>query len=606
MKLKKWLTIFIISLVCCIAVFALFNISVDAFGVFGDPFFDWYEYNMTINPRVAKIAYLDKHYEDYDSYILGSSKVSSIPVDTLNDYTGASFYNMTWYGGDLYDEEQAAKYIIEHYNVKNIIMSVTLDDAEVYCDNPNDMKQEMHAKADGSSKLLFYLKHAFCNPKYSVDKIKAYFEKSYLVNSTCVYTAETGCYNKQLRDIEPIGSYDEYMQKTSFNTAMYDTKLPYINEAIESIANVKKLCDEKGINFTLIGLPSYVTEFYCHSSSDIEEFYEKLSNVTDFYEFWGTNTITKDARYFYDYQHFRNCAGNMALAYVFNDKDVALPKDFGFKVTKANVSSRINGVINKKDNAAEVDAFIPILEYHAFTNDKSKVSETICLGETFESQIKALKELGYNAVFYQDLIEYVYGNGKLPDNPVVISMDDGYLDNLSIAAPILEKYGFKAQISVVGVSIGKDKYKDTNQDMIPHFDLLAAKEYVDKGILDIQSHSYDMHELLSSGARDGVLRNAGETEENYVLALKEDFTKSKEGIESVLGNTCNVYTYPYGFHDDLSDAVLSEMGVLVSVLSEHGTNTVVKGIPQSLLGLKRLNVSGSMNKDDVIKLLESN
>ena len=83
------------------AVFAGFNIAVDPFGVFGDIIFDRYAYNMTQNPRFAKINYLEKNHDKYDSYIIGSSKTSSYSVEKLNEYYGgASFYNMIMYGGD--------------------------------------------------------------------------------------------------------------------------------------------------------------------------------------------------------------------------------------------------------------------------------------------------------------------------------------------------------------------------------------------------------------------------------------------------------------------------------------------------------------------------
>ena len=108
MSLKKYIRIFITVFLLVIGLFVGFNVVTDPFGVFGDLVMKWYDYDMTMNPRVAKIGYLDRHYGEYDSYILGSSKASSISVEDLNKYMDASFYNMTWYGGDLKDEEQLA------------------------------------------------------------------------------------------------------------------------------------------------------------------------------------------------------------------------------------------------------------------------------------------------------------------------------------------------------------------------------------------------------------------------------------------------------------------------------------------------------------------
>lgn len=108
MSVKKWILVFFASLLGFAALLALFNAAVDPFGVFGDRLMQWYAYDMTQNPRVAKIAWLEQHHQDYDSYVIGSSKASSLSVDTLNSYTGDRYYNMTWYGGDLKDEAQLA------------------------------------------------------------------------------------------------------------------------------------------------------------------------------------------------------------------------------------------------------------------------------------------------------------------------------------------------------------------------------------------------------------------------------------------------------------------------------------------------------------------
>lgn len=82
-------TIVLVLMLC-----AGFNMLVDPFGVFGDRLFKWDSYDQTNNPRVAKISYLDKHHEEYDSYIIGSSSAASYSVDELNEYMEARFYNL--------------------------------------------------------------------------------------------------------------------------------------------------------------------------------------------------------------------------------------------------------------------------------------------------------------------------------------------------------------------------------------------------------------------------------------------------------------------------------------------------------------------------------
>ena len=65
MSSKRWLVMLpvaiLLAAVCC----GVFNILIDPFGVFGDPILDWYSYDETNNPRVAKLAWLEEHHDEY-------------------------------------------------------------------------------------------------------------------------------------------------------------------------------------------------------------------------------------------------------------------------------------------------------------------------------------------------------------------------------------------------------------------------------------------------------------------------------------------------------------------------------------------------------------
>ena len=121
----------------------------------------------------------------------------------------ASFYNLNWYGGKLGDEVAAASYILENYEVKNMVLLLEPQNAQEFITTTTDLKERMHYKADGSSALHFYFSYLFANPNYAIDKIDAWIDQGYLVEHAAVYIPETGVYNKQRRDVEPIGSLDE-------------------------------------------------------------------------------------------------------------------------------------------------------------------------------------------------------------------------------------------------------------------------------------------------------------------------------------------------------------------------------------------------------------
>jgi peptidoglycan/xylan/chitin deacetylase (PgdA/CDA1 family) len=622
MSFKKWIVIFISTVIVLGALTAGFNALVDPFGIFGDAVFDWYAYNMTQNPRIAKIAYLDRNHEKYDSYIIGCSKTSSFSTEALNEYYGgARFYNMLMYGGDMHDTEMTAMYILENYSPKNIIVNMGLEETVKYDTEADDMKANLHAKVDGSSLLLFYFKYLFANPSYAVDKIAARISDGYLVSEHDVFIPETGVYDKSVRDVERISDLKQYLEEyPNFRTVLRKESLAAMDKCLESIRRIKAACDEKGVSFMMILSPIYHTEMDIYDRAQLEEFLERLARITPYWDFSGYNSISYEPRYFYDPYHFRNAVGDMALARIFGDSGKYIPEDFGRYVDSENIGLHLAEYFAGADTEAgqggagrtagppdrkEYSRNVPILMYHHI--DDEATNNSVITPQRFEEHLASLKEAGFAAVTLQQLLAYVENGEELPENPVVITFDDGYRSNYEEAYPLLKKYGMPAAINVIGVSVGADTYKDTGVPITPHFSFEEAREMMQSGLIDIQSHSFDMHhtEQLDRDFRQGVYRKAGESEQEYISAFCSDFERSKKEIEENTGGKVIAYAYPYGLHTTLSEVLLSEMGVRITMTIEEGMNTVVKGLPQSLRAMKRYRIDDSISGSEIVERIRT-
>jgi peptidoglycan/xylan/chitin deacetylase (PgdA/CDA1 family) len=624
MSFKKWIVIFISTVIAIGALTAGFNALVDPFGIFGDVLFDWYSYNMTQNPRISKIAYLDRNHEKYDSYIIGCSKTSSYSTEALNKYyEGANFYNMLMYGGDMYDIEMTARYILENYSPKNIIINMGLEETVKYDTEADDMKANLHAKVDGSPLLLFYGKYLFANPSYSVGKIAAWSSDGYLVDENDVFIPETGVYDKSVRDVERISGLEQYLKTyPSFRTVLKKVTLDAMDDCLGSIRRIKSLCGEKGASFMMIISPIYHTEMDIYDKVQLREFHTRLSQITPYWDFSGYNSVSFEPRYFYDPYHFRNAVGDMALARIFGDDGKYVPEDFGRYVDAESVVSHLAeyfgnaGSIDAEDigsagqaaGPADVESYgrnVPILMYHHIDNEVTNSS--VVTPEKFEEHLAALKEAGFTSITLQQLAAYVEKGEELPANPVVITFDDGYRSNCDLAYPLLKKYGMAATINVIGVSVGADTYKDTGVPITPHFGFDEARDMMQSGLIDIQSHSYDMHnsETLDSDYRQGVYMKPGESEEEYIAAFRSDFERSRKEIEGNTNSKVIAYAYPNGFYTTLSEVLLSEMGVKITMTVEEGMNTVIKGLPQSLRAMKRYRVGEDISGRELVDRIRS-
>lgn len=253
-------------------------------------------------------------------------------------------------------------------------------------------------------------------------------------------------------------------------------------------------------------------------------------------------------------------------------------------------------------------ADVAILMYHAFTENEAETSSVCTLASEFERQLSALRDAGYTSVGYADLIEFVNGKGKLPEKPLLISIDDGYQNNLDLAAPLLEKYGFCANIAVIGVSIGHTTYKDTDIPIMPHFSLEDARPWIKRGVLTVTTHSYDMHQIAAvdgNDCRHGVLQMPGEAEPDYIAALTQDYTHAQEQLAGLPGKVLPVFTYPFGAYSELSERVLQEQGVQVTVTIADGANRLVKGEPETLRLLRRINVPAGMEPDALLSSIDA-
>lgn len=92
----------------------------------------------------------------------------------------------------------------------------------------------------------------------------------------------------------------------------------------------------------------------------------------------------------------------------------------------------------------------PVIAYHSIgIPDKHwQCNYLTCPYEIFESQLSWMKKKRFCTISLQQLYDYMKGEINLPKNPIVLTFDDGYLDNWVFAYPLLKKYGFKGTIFI--------------------------------------------------------------------------------------------------------------------------------------------------------------
>jgi peptidoglycan/xylan/chitin deacetylase (PgdA/CDA1 family) len=145
----------------------------------------------------------------------------------------------------------------------------------------------------------------------------------------------------------------------------------------------------------------------------------------------------------------------------------------------------------------------------------------------------------------------------MPPKRVVITLDDGYRDNLENAAPILEEAGFTATIFLVtdragGVNEWDLKHGDRPRPLLDW----AEVRRLDGGVFRFEPHSRT-HPELTTVDRDRA---------------RDEITGAKRAMEDQLGRSVTVFSYPHGsFHLGL-ETLVREAGYAGAVTDLQGLN----------------------------------
>ncbi|HSI86062.1 MAG TPA: polysaccharide deacetylase family protein [Candidatus Methylacidiphilales bacterium] len=184
--------------------------------------------------------------------------------------------------------------------------------------------------------------------------------------------------------------------------------------------------------------------------------------------------------------------------------------------------------------------------------------------KTFESQLAFLKKNGYTALSFADFQKYLQKGLTPPAKSVVITLDGGFKNAVTVAKPILAKYGYPWTFFVYTDFVGSGEDKVSWQDLA---DLEAAG-------VDVQSHSRSPANLTMRE------KKSPEEYESWVLS---EMVESKKVLEQKLNKTITALAYPYGDYNHAIQQKAQEAGyqyLLCASDTPVDSRTVAVDIPR--------------------------
>lgn len=226
------------------------------------------------------------------------------------------------------------------------------------------------------------------------------------------------------------------------------------------------------------------------------------------------------------------------------------------------------------------DGNLPIILYHNITYNYTRDNHKMHVDPArLEEQLRAIKDAGYNTIFLEDYVNYLEGKAVLPEKPLVITFDDGYMSNYEYAFPLLKKYGMKATIFVITSRMG------TRETQYPHFTWEQAREMENSGVIRIESHTNTHPDMSAISPQE----------------QEEEIRRSKYLLDTNLHKDCKMLAFPYGRYTEGAIELAKKAGFELSVLvGDRGSNKKENGAYH----LKRFTVSGLQTGQELVDHIE--
>lgn len=198
---------------------------------------------------------------------------------------------------------------------------------------------------------------------------------------------------------------------------------------------------------------------------------------------------------------------------------------------------------------------VPVLMYHHVSPSDGAITVS---PKNFEDQLAWLARNGYCSLTTDEFAAHLQGE-PIADKSVLITFDDGYLDNWVYAYPLLKKYGYKATIFIVTSWVGEGEARPVaGEGQVPHTpphveceQRIAAgdadsvmlrwseiRAMQESGLIEFHSHTHT-HTRWDKSERAH--------EKNSLIA--QELEQSRKTLIEKLGSVSEHFCWPQGYFD---------------------------------------------------------
>lgn len=221
------------------------------------------------------------------------------------------------------------------------------------------------------------------------------------------------------------------------------------------------------------------------------------------------------------------CRSSTALSIALTFFVAALTGAASCRSARSDVdSAHAHGSKTQTRRASGDSIRVPIFVYHSIAHhhegQTGEQRELDVDTATFRAQMDEIARDGRAVISLGALVDALRGKGSVPTGAVVLTFDDGWLDQYEDALPILERHHFTATFFVYTTAIG-------NGPAFMTWDQLREMQHAG---MTIGAHSRTHPDLTSAN-----------------VSLADEINGSRADIARKLGVTPDLFAYPYGARD---------------------------------------------------------
>jgi len=181
----------------------------------------------------------------------------------------------------------------------------------------------------------------------------------------------------------------------------------------------------------------------------------------------------------------------------------------------------------------------------------------------------------YTPISLQQYKNAIVGKEKLPENPILLSFDDGYQSAYTKVLPLLKEYQYPAMFAIITSWID-----DAGNVALKRQEL---EEIDASGLVTIASHTYQLHQYttINPEGKQGAMTAfpsfaAGKYEsmKHYRQKIRYDMQQSQKQLRDILGHPVDAIVWPYGAYTEENIDIAFAAGYNISFILGDTPNKI--------------------------------